>query len=63
MRDSTPAPCLLFWELFRRLRVAAFEVPNANSDGGAILLEEAAWTGSGSAGTLPGMFGEAELCA
>ena len=41
MRDSTMTPCLLFPELFDRPLTATFDVPNASSDGGAILLKAA----------------------
>ena len=41
MRDSTTTPCVLFEELFRRPVTAAFDVPSASSDGGAILLKAA----------------------
>lgn len=39
MRDSTTTPCVLFPELFDRPLIAAFDVPNASSDGGALLLK------------------------
>ena len=41
MRDSTTTPCLLFPELFDRPLTVAFDVPNASSDGGAVLLKAA----------------------
>ena len=41
MRDSTTTPCVLFPELFDRPLTATFEVPNASSDGGAVLLKAA----------------------
>ena len=41
MRDSTTTPCLLFADLFDRPLTATFDVPNASSDGGAILLKAA----------------------
>lgn len=41
MRDSTTTPCLLFPELFDRPLMALFDVPNASSDGGAMLLKAA----------------------
>lgn len=41
MRDSTTTPCVLFPELFERPLTARFEVPNASSDGGAVLLKAA----------------------
>ena len=37
MHDSATTPCLLFPELFDRPLTATFDVPNASSDGGAIL--------------------------
>ena len=39
--DSTTTPCVLFPELFDRPLTATFDVPNASSDGGAILLKAA----------------------
>jgi len=41
MRDSTTTSCLLFSELFDRPLTATFDVPNASSDGGAVLLKAA----------------------
>ena len=41
MRDSTTTPCLLFPDLFDRPLTATFDVPNASSDGGAVLLRAA----------------------
>ncbi len=41
MRDSTTTPCVLFPELFDRPLTACFDVPNASSDGGAVLLKAA----------------------
>ena len=41
MRDSTTTPCVLFPDLFNRPLTAAFDVPNASSDGGALLLKAA----------------------
>ncbi len=41
MRDSTTTPCLLFSDLFDRPLTASFDVPNASSDGGAVLLKAA----------------------
>jgi hypothetical protein len=41
MRDSTTTPCLLFPGLFDRPLRATFDVPNASSDGGAVLLKAA----------------------
>ena len=41
MRDSTTTPCLLFPDLFDRPLTATFDVPNASSDGGAVLLKAA----------------------
>ena len=41
MRDSTTTPCVLFPELFDRPLTAMFDVPNASSDGGAVLLKAA----------------------
>lgn len=41
MRDSTTTPCVLFPELFDRPLTATFDVPNASSDGGAVLLKAA----------------------
>ncbi len=41
MRDSTTTHCVLFPELFDRPLTASFEVPNASSDGGAVLLKAA----------------------
>ena len=39
MRDSTTTPCLLFPDLCERPLTVAFDLPNASSDGGAILLK------------------------
>jgi hypothetical protein len=39
VREPITTPCLLFPELFDRPLTAAFEVPNASSDGGAVLLK------------------------
>ena len=41
MRDSTTTPCLVFPDLFDRPVTATFDVPNASSDGGAVLLKAA----------------------
>jgi hypothetical protein len=41
MRDSTTTPCLLFPDLFDRPLTATFDLPNASSDGGAVLLKAA----------------------
>jgi hypothetical protein len=41
MRDSTTTSCLLFPDLFDRPLTAVFDVPNASSDGGAVLLKAA----------------------
>jgi hypothetical protein len=41
VRDSTTTPCLLFPDLFDRPLTAHFDVPNASSDGGAVLLKAA----------------------
>src|SRR5881628_3611939 len=41
MRDSITTPCVLFPELFDRPLTAKFDVPNASSDGGAVLLKAA----------------------
>ena len=41
MRDSSTTPCVLFPELFDRPLTATFDVPNASSDGGAVLLKAA----------------------
>lgn len=41
MRDSTTTPCVLFPELFDRPLTAPCDVPNASSDGGAVLLKAA----------------------
>ena len=41
MRDSTTTPCLLFPDLCDRPLTATFDLPNASSDGGAILLKAA----------------------
>jgi hypothetical protein len=41
MSDSTTTPCSLFTELFDRPLTATFDVPNASSDGGAVLLKAA----------------------
>jgi len=41
VRDSTTTPCSLFPDLFDRPLTAIFDVPNASSDGGAVLLKAA----------------------
>jgi len=41
VRDITTTPCVLFPELFHRPLTACFDVPNASSDGGAVLLKAA----------------------
>jgi len=41
VRDFTTTPCLLFPGLFDRPLTAAFDLPNASSDGGAVLLKAA----------------------
>jgi hypothetical protein len=41
VRDFTLTPCVLFPELFGRPLTASFDVPNASSDGGAVLLKAA----------------------
>ena len=41
MRDFSTTPCVLFPELFDRPLTATFDVPNASSDGGAVLLTAA----------------------
>ena len=41
MRDSTTTLCVLFPELFDRPLTARFDLPNASSDGGAVLLKAA----------------------
>lgn len=41
MRDSTTTPCVLFPDLCDRPLTACFDVPNASSDGGAVLLKAA----------------------
>lgn len=41
MRHSTTTPCLLFPDLFDRPLTATFDLPNASSDGGAVLLKAA----------------------
>jgi hypothetical protein len=41
VRDSTTTPCLLFPDLFDRPLTTVFDVPNASSDGGAVLLKAA----------------------
>ena len=41
MRDDTTTPCLLFPDLFGRPLTAVFDLPNASSDGGAVLLKAA----------------------
>jgi hypothetical protein len=38
---STTTPCLLFPDLFDRPLTARFDIPNASSDGGAVLLKAA----------------------
>jgi hypothetical protein len=43
VRDTTTTPCLLFPDLFDRPLTATFDVPNASSDGGAVLLAAAAY--------------------
>jgi len=41
VRDSTTTPCLLFSNLCDRPLTALFDLPNASSDGGAVLLKAA----------------------
>lgn len=41
MRDSSTTPCALFPALFDRPLTARFDLPNASSDGGAVLLKAA----------------------
>ena len=41
MCDSSTTPCVLFPDLFNRPLTATFDVPNASSDGGAVLLKAA----------------------
>ena len=41
MRDFITTPCVLFPDLFDRPLTATFDVPNASSDGGALLLKAA----------------------
>jgi hypothetical protein len=41
MRDIITTPCVLFPDLFKRPLTATFDVPNASSDGGAVLLKAA----------------------
>jgi hypothetical protein len=41
VRDSTTTPCWLFPDLFDRPLATTFDVPNASSDGGAVLLKAA----------------------
>jgi hypothetical protein len=41
VRDSTTTPCALFPDLFDRPLTAVFDLPNASSDGGAVLLKAA----------------------
>ena len=41
MRDSTTTPCVLFPDLCERPLTATFDLPNASSDGGAVLLKAA----------------------
>lgn len=41
MHDSTTTPCLLFPDLCARPLTATFDLPNASSDGGAVLLKAA----------------------
>ena len=41
MRDSITTPCVLFPDLFDRPLTTRFDVPNASSDGGAVLLKAA----------------------
>lgn len=41
MRDSTTTACVLFPELFDRPLTTVFDLPNASSDGGAVLLKAA----------------------
>jgi hypothetical protein len=41
VRDSTTTPCVLFPDLFRKPLIATFDLPNASSDGGALLLKAA----------------------
>ena len=39
MRAQIPTECVLFPELFGRPLTARFDLPNASSDGGAVLLK------------------------
>jgi hypothetical protein len=41
VRETTTTPCVFFPELFERPLKATFDVPNASSDGGAVLLKAA----------------------
>lgn len=41
MRHSTTTPCVLFPDVFGKPLTAGFDVPNASSDGGAVLLKAA----------------------
>ena len=41
MRDSTTTACVQFPELFERPLTARFDVPNASSDGGSVMLKAA----------------------
>ena len=41
MPDPTTTPCVLFPDLFGKPLTATFDVPNASSDGGAVLLKAA----------------------
>lgn len=41
MRDTTTTPCLLFPDLCDRPLTAVFDLPNASSDGSAVLLKAA----------------------
>lgn len=41
MRHPTTTPCVLFPDLFGKPLTATFDVPNASSDGGAVLLKAA----------------------
>lgn len=41
VRDSTTTPCSLFPDLFDRPLTARFDLPNASSDGGGVLLKAA----------------------
>ena len=41
MCDSTTTSCVLFPELFERPLTVTFDVPNASSDGGGVLLKAA----------------------